>query len=103
MTIQEVAADVLNEMFACDQEATRRLVEGRIPCNDDLADHPDVPVLQLTEDDWPLVGLLGVLNGVARRYDPDGGRIFAVYDVGENGEQSLGGFAAGNPEDTTNV
>jgi hypothetical protein len=103
MTVQQVAADLLNDMLDCDYEATRKLVEARVPCNDDLADNSGAFVLQLDPDACPLVGVLGVLNGVAQKCDPDGGRIFAVYDEGDNGQRSLGGFEAGNPEDTTNV
>jgi hypothetical protein len=76
---------VLNEMAAADPEATRALAFTRVPCNRALADHPTIEVL--ADDDMASfeVGLLGVVNGLARALDP-GLKDMAVAAVFNDGK-----------------
>jgi hypothetical protein len=61
-TAQDVIS-LLNEASKLDPVAIRALVEHRVLCNCDLADHPTIGV-GCTEDGDPLVGMLGVINGL---------------------------------------
>lgn len=71
----EQLCDYLNSLLQIDQDALANLIEQRVECNLDLADHPHV-VCQTNDDTGATsVGLLGVLNGML-----DGPRICAVYD-----------------------
>ena len=53
----------LNEFAETDPDAVRALVNARVPCNEALARHPTVQV-SYRGDGKPLVGLLGILNGI---------------------------------------
>jgi len=53
----------LNELVSLDREAIEHLVETRVQCNKDLADHPHVQVSEDEEGNF-LVGLLGIVNGL---------------------------------------
>ena len=67
------AIAVLNEMVRLDSEATRKLVEFRAPCNKQLADHPSIQVAG--EDTAPLVGVLGMLNGIFGTHGVEAGKF----------------------------
>lgn len=54
----------LNEAFELDPEAISKLVEMRVPCNDQLADHPTIQVVLPPGTNCYHVGLLGILNGI---------------------------------------
>lgn len=58
----EKMVDFLNRLVRTDAEAVSKLMEIRVDCNEDLADHPTVQVLA-PEGKPPKVGLLGMLNG----------------------------------------
>jgi len=59
--------DYLNELVELDREAMQELVDGRVDCNNQFAEHS-------------VVGMLGVLNGLFG-IDPDGcGPIAAVFE-----------------------
>lgn len=70
--------DYLNTLISLDPDAITLLAETRVPCNEALADHPSVQVL---EDGGSMkVGLLGILNGFLGAYELDGwGPLAAVY------------------------
>ena len=73
----------LNEMLECDRHAISELVETRISCNDALADGPYVFVASPTLpalSRQPMVGLLGVINGLLVGALDSGQKIQAVYD-----------------------
>lgn len=57
--------DVLNKALTLDPEAMTALVNMRVPCNEALAQHPTIEVLQ-QEDSTYRVGLVGILNGICR-------------------------------------
>ncbi len=57
----------MNEFCKCDRDAINMLMNTRVHCNDDLADHPTV---QVRDYDGPTsVGLLGILNGIVGTID----------------------------------
>lgn len=66
---------VLNEAVRDDAEAVAALLERRVPCNDLLADHPDIAVQGGTPC---LLGALGLVNGICTRLT--GRVICATYD-----------------------
>lgn len=88
MTNQEIAnglCSLLNQALLKDKDAVSALVDGRVLCNNALADDPDVMV---SFECYPeggevnLVGMLGIVNGfcshlhldcrIAARYSEDG-------------------------------
>lgn len=68
--------DVLNEACAADSEAMHTLAETRVPCKAGIVDHPTIQVAE--GDGGHVVGLIGLLNGAARRFD--GSTIAGMYD-----------------------
>lgn len=86
MMTQEELADLmierLNEIARHDPEAIAKLIEQRVPCNDEMAEHPTVQVN--TDYGGPRVGVLGLLNGLVGAIDEGKlkgyGFIAAVYD-----------------------
>jgi hypothetical protein len=78
--------DILNEALNADPDAVSKLFSHRIPCGDALADHPEIivgPSVPEDKNSPPDLGLLGLLNGMARRIHPDH-RIVSHYD--DNGK-----------------
>lgn len=72
--------NVLNELVALDREALGKLIETRVPCNQALTDHPTVQVFKSAPEEPAVVGMLGILNGLAG-VDSDGwGFIAASFD-----------------------
>ena len=69
--------EFLNEICRIDPYAMYELIESRVPCNQELSDHPTVQV-QLDRDGGPVVGFLGVLNGW---YGLGGERLVANVDI----------------------
>lgn len=65
-------ANLLNEMLDLDREATKELLFARVPCNDALSQSPRVQITNAGT-----VGLLGVLNGLAKE---EHGVVIAVFD-----------------------
>lgn len=57
------AIRVLNEAVAADQDAISHLVNDRVACGQELADHPTIQVAVHGPADHS-VGLLGILNGI---------------------------------------
>lgn len=79
MTAQGIL-DLLNEMYRLDPGAVHQLVMNHTTCNQALAEHPSIEVGKRETTDGRVyysVGLLGVLNGIAR---VDGKTICAVFD-----------------------
>ena len=67
---------VLNEALKADHTTVSALCDNRIPCNDALADHPDVTVM--VENGVCNIGLLGLINGILSRVT--GKTLAAHYD-----------------------
>jgi hypothetical protein len=71
--------DILNECLAIDPNAIHNLIEFRTPTNQALADHPSVQVN--AEGAVPVVGMLGILNGIVGVIPgSEIGYITAVFD-----------------------
>ncbi len=71
--------DYLNGLVELDQEAMQELIDHRVDCNKQLADHPTCRVKAEPDCDYG-VGMLGVLNGLFG-IDPDSwGPIAAVFE-----------------------
>jgi hypothetical protein len=84
----------LNEYLALDPSAMYNLVEFRTPTNQALTDHSSVQVN--TEGKVPVVGLLGILNGIVGVMpDSELGYITAVFD---SSRKILLRFELSNPE-----
>ena len=74
------AIDRLNKMLEADPVAISALVETRVPCNQEMADHPTVQVTDEGLQGGYKLGILGVLNGLFG-VDQDGwGPIAAQYE-----------------------
>ena len=61
--LADLLIERLNEITKVDPEAMGRLIAARVPCNEELADHPTVQVRAL-KGEPPAVGVLGLLNGL---------------------------------------
>ena len=68
----------LNELMEIDPDALHKLIETRVPCNTDLAEHPTVQVQGTQEK--PCVGLLGILNGFVGADNDGWGFVCASFD-----------------------
>lgn len=56
------AIDFLNSLISLDKAAVAALIANRVPCNEQLANHPTVRVT--AQHGGYHVGLLGILNGL---------------------------------------
>ena len=85
MTIDETIA-YLNDLLKWDKKAISKLVDTRVPCNDELADHPTCQVATIADGIYNKceVGLLGVLNGMFGVDENGRGHIAAEYDDDDN-------------------
>lgn len=54
--------EFLNHLIALDKAAVAALIANRVPCNEQLANHPTVRVV--AQHGGYNVGLLGILNGL---------------------------------------
>ncbi len=74
------AVEFLNEALLLDKEAVHTLFQYRVPCNENLANHPTIQCRQFTEQDPVIVGMLGLMNGLfGKSSDTGRGFIFATY------------------------
>ncbi len=70
------AVDVLNEAVQSDPETIQALALHRFPCNEKLANHPNIQVLNYKGKD--LVGMVGIIGGIVERQT--GEKLAAVYE-----------------------
>ena len=75
----EDAIDLLNQLVAADPKAALGLVEQRVGCAQELAEHPTIQVWQ-PEGEEPTVGILGVINGMFGTDEAGWGPIAAVFE-----------------------
>jgi hypothetical protein len=65
----------LNQLLLIDRQAISKLMETRVPCNQDMVDHESVQVALVPgtapQEERLRVGLLGILNGLFGTF-PDG-------------------------------
>lgn len=86
--LAQSVCDFMNELVKLDKDAIHHLVETRVVCNQELADHPTLQVSQPANSEIASVGLLGVLNGFVGIDDQLNGYIAAIY----NDDGRLTGF-----------
>ena len=67
LDLAEKIVDYLNELTGMDRPAMGALISNRVPCNEELANHPTCQV-GMQNGGWH-VGLLGLLNGLCGMYD----------------------------------
>lgn len=84
---------LLNELLALDGQSIQQLACLRVIVNQKLADHPTVPVMCAEGTEQPLLGLLGVLNGIVK-LENENQFVYADYDNG-----ALIGFRLGTPDE----
>jgi len=63
VTSQEVC-DLLNELLKIDYTCVHNLISHRERCNKKFAEHPTVQVKQYKTDKFPVVGIIGIINGL---------------------------------------
>lgn len=79
VSIDEVLA-VLNDAVTTDRKAMTDLIEARVSCNRQLANHPTIQVRDFPGEGCR-VGVLGILNGIFGIDDITGNGIMAAsYD-----------------------
>lgn len=78
----ELIIQYLNNLIKLDQKAISNLIDARVPCNTDLANHETVQVVDLGTDEIPeyKVGILGILNGLCGVDEDSFGFIVGEFD-----------------------
>lgn len=80
----QYVVDFLNEIHKLDSTVLQQLIDHRVECNEQLANHPTVQVGTYfkpnTDKSFTAVGFLGLLNGLVGIRDYGVGYIAAVYD-----------------------
>jgi hypothetical protein len=96
--IQKVI-DYLNSAFAADPDAMHAMIAmNRVPCNQAMADHPDVVVgKNFITGGWT-VGTLGLINGALTSMGLPRVAIKWSDTKDENGRYQFLGFCEYNPE-----
>ena len=56
--------DLLNEAMRIDKKAMRDLCETRVPACQGFVDHPTIACYSEKPEDPPLIGVLGLINGI---------------------------------------
>jgi len=82
--LAELIIGRLNKILKSDPEAIDELINTRVLCNNNLADHPMVQVREYPGDIGPTIGFLGLLNGLIGTTDDGRGIICAVYENGND-------------------
>jgi len=77
------ACDLLNEMLALDYECVYGLIAHRQRCNEAVAYHPTIQVQQYALDEYPKVGIVGILNGMFGIREDGMGAICYEEDQGK--------------------
>jgi len=83
VTPKEVC-NLLNEMLEQDYDCIHSLITNYVKCNDTVANHPTVQVRKYPEDKHPLLGMLGLLNGMFGIDDNGYGAI--KYEIDDSGK-----------------
>lgn len=95
MTSDDIA-QLLNEALERDRAAIHSLIINRVPTNSSMIEHPTIMVDPMPSEDFPTLGLLGILNGLAGL---EGKIIEMVWEKRENGPNMLVRFRAVTLED----
>ncbi|MGD9161859.1 MAG: hypothetical protein PVG39_25840 [Desulfobacteraceae bacterium] len=78
VSIQETV-DFLNDLLSIDPDTINNLSSIRVGCNKTMADHPTVQVACLS-DNYFIVGIIGILNGLFGSDEHGWGHISADYE-----------------------
>ncbi len=92
MKTMQDAVDLLNEMVLLDPFLINQLIKSRMPCNENIIEHPTIQVMVGDE-----VGLLGVLNGIFADESDD----VIVASWKDTTAKELIGFSVENKYDLT--
>jgi hypothetical protein len=81
-----MAVRVLNEAVKADRMAIVNLIDHRVPCNEELAEHPSIQVSCKRPGEKGgvigcKVGMLGIINGIFGVDEQDWGFIAAEMDA----------------------
>ncbi len=80
ITVSDVC-DLLNELIALDYDCAQTLISTRVRCNVAVANHPTMQVQHYKSDEFPKVGIVGIINGMfGIREDGMGAICFVVDD-----------------------
>ena len=77
------ACDLLNELLMLDYGCTASLIMHQECCNDAVAKHPFVQVQCYKKDKYPLLGIVGVINGMFGTREDGMGAICYEIDVND--------------------
>lgn len=75
--VTDCVIDLLNHAIVCDPKAVHELLQRRVPCTEQMANHPTIQVLCEDDGSNPRVGMLGIINGFLERLT--GERIAVSY------------------------
>jgi len=84
-TLAEVALTLLREALAADPAAVQALIDNRVPCNEDLANHAHITVALLRSAPAEVcgIGCLGIVNGILKAVGSEKVIMAIVEDSGE--------------------
>lgn len=71
--VTDHAVEVLNRAFKADPVALSALLNHRVPCNNGVADDPEIQVQMLPGEANATLGVLGLINGVLGTLGPEVG------------------------------
>ena len=75
-------ADFFSQLLQIDEDAVNAIFSIRVGCNDFMACHPSVQVAKLSEN-YFLVGLIGLINGIFGADQYGWGHFSVKYDKGK--------------------
>lgn len=78
ISIDEVI-EFLNSLLIYDRQAIQNLINIRVFCNKELAEHPTIQTLK--EEGYYYVGMVGILNGLFGIRENGFGTLAAIYAV----------------------
>ena len=88
--------DLLNELLKIDYACVWSLTRNRVICNEELKKHPTIRIHHYKGEEFPSVGLIGILNGLfgvdeegygCIGYNMDGGKIVRFGLINELSEK----------------
>ena len=86
VTIDDVIV-YLNELVELDKPAMAALIANRVPCNQQMADHPTAQVH--AQHGGFFIGLVGIINGMFGVNADGWGPITWVFEEDESSEQMI--------------
>lgn len=79
LALAQRVVDLLDELIKTDSVAMKALIASRVPCGQELADHPTVQCGEREGDGYE-VGLLGILNGLCGTLEDGWGAVSVVFE-----------------------